>query len=77
MNYTLNQSVGRLQIVDDRFLDLKCYKSLYNLDIDVIIEDILKVIPFLASKFTQKHFKKIQINLSISKISRIFISDEN
>jgi hypothetical protein len=35
------------------------------LEISIKIEDISKLIPYLASKFSRDHFKKIQINLFV------------
>ena len=41
------------------------------------IDDISNVIPYLASKFTRDHFKKIQINLFLNHHDAKLIFDLN
>ena len=41
------------------------------------IDDISNVIPYLASKFTRDHFKKIQINLFLDDYHAKLIFDLN
>jgi hypothetical protein len=69
LNDSLYQSIRCLHIVSEALIDLSKLKSLKILGVYPKEDEISKVIPYLASKFTPNLFKRMQINLEVGRYS--------
>ncbi len=58
-NDSFYRSIKCLKITDDKYIDLKNFKSLRLLNFSVNTVDLARVIPYLASIFDQDQFKKM------------------
>ena len=56
-------------------MELNKFKSLQILSLELSIDDIPKIILYLASKFPASLFKRMNINLNIKKLVPLDFSD--
>ena len=69
MNDEVYRSVRRLKIGDKFFFDISFFKSLQILEIDAEVRAIVHgLVPYLASKFTPDHFKRMQLHLHLIRV---------
>ncbi len=65
LNDTFYNSLQTLKIDDDSLIDFKFFKKIQILGFNVKFANIWKIIPYLASKFSRDHFKRLQINIFV------------
>ncbi len=54
-----------LKTTGDQLIDCKRFEKLQVLELFVNSDELPKIIPYLASKFTQNLFKRMQIKLTV------------
>lgn len=64
------QSIRRLKIDSDKFMQLKKFKNLEILEATITLGMLKNFITHLASKFSPDHFKRLQINLFFSNFQQ-------
>ncbi len=60
------QSVKSLSIDNDKFISFNKFNKLQILELQILIENIYLIIPYLASEFTADTFKRMQIILHLN-----------